>query len=209
MALDNYPTIMKPLFLASQSTQRALVLSQLGLYFEIIPVKILETTLIKADDSEIIRVVQENALKKAQSLLHLVTEGIIIAGDTLIVTHDQCVLGKPRTATEAYKMLQSLVGNWHRVISAVAMIDASTSKSLVRYLWTRVKFRSLAKDILRDYVSTKEPLGKAGGYAIQGKGAYFIERIEGSYTSVVGLPLELVIEMFDVFGIEPKHHWLR
>lgn len=200
---------MKPLFLASKSTQRAALLSQLGLQFEIIPARIFETTLTKTDDSEIIEKVQQNALKKAQSALHLVTDGIIIAGDTLIVTHDQCVLGKPRTAAEAYKMLQSLVGQWHRVISAVAMIDASTLKSLVRYLWTRVKFRSLPESMLRDYVSTKEPLGKAGGYAIQGKGAFFIEQIEGSYTSIVGLPLELVIEMFEVFDVKLKHYWLR
>lgn len=198
---------MKPIFLASQSERRSMLLLQLGLQFETILPQIQETPISTGSDTEIVQIVQSNALRKAQSLLNSVNEGIIISGDTLIVTGNNQVLGKPQTQDEAFQMLQSLVGTWHRIISAVAVVDAITKNSLVRHLWTRIKFRNVTDDEIRHYVSTMEPLGKAGGYAIQGKGGFLVDRVEGSYTSVIGLPLELVIDLLDEFGVKIWQHW--
>ncbi|MFW9985134.1 MAG: Maf family protein [Candidatus Odinarchaeota archaeon] len=198
---------MKRIFLASQSKRRSTLLLQLGLRFETILPQIQETVISTGSDTKIVEIVQSNALRKAQSLLNSVSEGLIISGDTLVVTEDNRILGKPQTHDEAIQMLLSLVDTWHRIISAVAVIDVITRNSLVRHLWTRIRFRKVSDEAIRQYVSTKEPFGKAGGYAIQGKGGFLVDRVEGSYTSVIGLPLELVIELLDEFGVKIWQYW--
>ncbi|MFX1491605.1 MAG: Maf family protein [Promethearchaeota archaeon] len=198
---------MKRIFLASQSKRRSTLLLQLGLRFETILPQIQETVISTGSDTKIVEIVQSNALRKAQSLLNSVSEGLIISGDTLVVTEDNRILGKPQTHDEAIQMLLSLVDTWHRIISAVAVIDVITRNSLVRHLWTRIRFRKVSDEAIRQYVSTKEPFGKAGGYAIQGKGGFLVDQVEGSYTSVIGLPLELVIELLDEFGVKIWQYW--
>lgn len=198
---------MKRIFLASQSKRRSTLLLQLGLRFETILPQIQETVISTGSDTKIVEIVQSNALRKAQSLLNSVSEGLIISGDTLVVTKGNRILGKPQTHDEAIQMLLSLVDTWHRIISAVAVIDVITRNSLVRHLWTRIRFRKVSDEAIRQYVSTKEPFGKAGGYAIQGKGGFLVDRVEGSYTSVIGLPLELVIELLDEFGVKIWQYW--
>ncbi|MFX1540689.1 MAG: Maf family protein, partial [Promethearchaeota archaeon] len=165
---------MKRIFLASQSKRRSTLLLQLGLRFETILPQIQETVISTGSDTKIVEIVQSNALRKAQSLLNSVSEGLIISGDTLVVTEDNRILGKPQTHDEAIQMLLSLVDTWHRIISAVAVIDVITRNSLVRHLWTRIRFRKVSDEAIRQYVSTKEPFGKAGGYAIQGKGGFLV-----------------------------------
>lgn len=198
---------MKRIFLASQSKRRSTLLLQLGLRFETILPQIQETVISTGSDTKIVEIVQSNALRKAQSLLNSVSEGLIISCDTLVVTEDNRILGKPQTHDEAIQMLLSLVDTWHRIISAVAVIDVITRNSLVRHLWTQIRFRKVSDEAIRQYVSTKEPFGKAGGYAIQGKGGFLVDQVEGSYTSVIGLPLELVIELLDEFGVKIWQYW--
>jgi len=196
---------MKPIFLASNSPRRATLLSQLGLRFEVRVPHAQEIVLESGSDKDIIHAVCENALQKALSILSVTDEGLIIGGDTLVVTNDSKVLGKPITNDEALHMLYTLVGKTHRVISAVAIVDAKTREAKVGHRWTRVTFRTPSEEELQQYVHSQEPLGKAGGYAIQGKGGVLVESIEGSYTGVVGLPIELVVLFLAHFGFQFTH----
>ncbi|MHA2405710.1 MAG: Maf family protein [Candidatus Hermodarchaeia archaeon] len=197
---------MIPLFLASKSSRRAALLKHLGLTFEIHTPHGVEKTLKTGSDDDIINVVCHNALQKAFSVLPSIDNGFIIGGDTLVVTDTNLVLGKPKTSDEALQMLQGLAGKQHRVISAVAIVDASSKAKRVGYKWTTVTFRKISDDELRKYVLTQEPIGKAGGYAIQGKGGALVESINGSYTAVIGLPIELVVSFLSHFGLQPNQY---
>ncbi|MFW9831094.1 MAG: Maf family protein [Candidatus Thorarchaeota archaeon] len=199
---------MKPLFLASKSKHRATLLSQLGLRFQVVSPKIKEIHIPQADDSIIIETVQSNALRKARSLLSSISDGIIISADTVVITNSQEVLGKPQTQTEAIEMLKKLVGKWHRVLSAVALLNISTKQSLVDHDWASVKFRDVSLEGLHNYVATNEPIGKAGGYAIQGRGGFLVEQVQGSYTTVIGLPIELTVSLLSSFNINIWQYWM-
>ncbi len=201
---------MKPLFLASNSPRRAALLLQLELDFEVRAPKINERILNTGSDDDIITIVCENALQKVLSIISTIETGLIIGGDTLVVTDENLVLGKPKTTDEALQMLDKLVGKTHRVISAVAIVDVSTQERKVGHIWTKVVFRNITREELYQYVLTQEPIGKAGGYAIQGKGSCLIDSIDGSYTAVIGLPMELVVSFLKQFGIQPKStEWLK
>ncbi|MFX0168660.1 MAG: Maf family protein [Candidatus Hodarchaeota archaeon] len=199
---------MNPLFLASQSPRRAALLSQLGLVFQVLKPKARESRITDSTDVGIIQLAEQNALEKAQSVLDSVQDGLILSGDTMVVTQNNQVLGKPTTAQEALVMLKGLVGTWHRVISAVAVISANTKKARVDHVWTTVTFRKVPIDALKCYIAIQEPLGKAGGYAIQGKGMFLIEKIDGSHSAVIGLPLELVVSLLMDHGVEVWHYWM-
>jgi septum formation protein len=197
---------MKLLFLASKSKRRSDLLVQLGLQFQVVPPQIEEAELASGTDPQIIQTVQRNALHKAQSIKDT-QNGLIISGDTLVITKENQVLGKPQTKEEAVKMLQQLNGTWHRVISAVAVVDVATKKSEVRHLWSRVTFHKLPPEVIDQYVSTREPIGKAGGYAIQGFGGFLIEKVEGSFTNVVGMPFEILIPILADFDVQIWYYW--
>ncbi len=201
------PFTMKPLFLVSNSPRRASLLKQLGLQFEIQMPKSKEAVIQTGTDKDIVKTVRENALQKALSILPMIQQGLLISGDTLIVTEGNQILGKPKTSEEAFQMLMSLVGTTHRVISAVAVVDAMTTKSKVNHLWTQISFRKASFEELHCYIATKEPLRKAGGYAIQGKGGFLVEQIKGSYTAAMGLPVEILIPLLKQFGVSPTHYW--
>ncbi|MFW9934050.1 MAG: Maf family protein [Candidatus Thorarchaeota archaeon] len=196
------PKTMKPLFLASNSPRRATVLSQLGLEFTVLKPFYKEIILESGSDDEIVNITGQNALQKALSVRSIINHGLIISGDTLVVTDQNKILGKPKTPDEAFQMLHQLVGRTHRVISAVAIVDVVTEKSKTDYVWTKVTFHSLSDADLHQYLRTEESLGKAGGYAIQGKGRLLVKSIEGSYTAVVGLPIEVVVSLLRHFGIQ-------
>ena len=197
---------MIPLFLASKSPRRAALLTHLGLTFEIRTPQSQEDILTMGSDDEIVNTVCQNALQKAFSVLPSIEKGLVISGDTLVVTKKNRVLGKPTTTDEAFHMLQELTGKEHRVISAVAIVDASSKKKRVGHKWTTVTFRKASDDELRMYVQTHEPIGKAGGYAIQGKGGTLVQSIEGSYTAVIGIPIELVVSFLASFGLYPRQY---
>ena len=198
---------MKSLFLASQSSRRAQLLSQLGLKFQILTPSIEEKIVFGKTEAEIIKQTKQNALLKVESVIDLVTEGVIISGDTVVVTQNNHVMGKPTNFDEAFAMLKQLVGTWHRVLSAVAVTATDQSQVTVDHAWSTVYFRETPLEVLKQYIATKEPLGKAGGYAIQGKGAFLVAQITGSFSAVVGLPLELVVPLLNKHGIEVWQHW--
>ncbi|MFX1581174.1 MAG: Maf family protein [Promethearchaeota archaeon] len=197
---------MSRLFLASNSPRRASLLTQLGLDFEVLTPQIKEKRLQSGTDSQIVRAVRGNALQKALSVVASLETGIVISGDTLVITDQNKVLGKPITPTEAYQMLKELVGKKHRVISATAVVKVESQETKIGHKWTKVTFKSATNNELQEYLFTKEPIGKAGGYAIQGKGNMFVESIEGSYTGVIGLPIELVVKFLQHFGVQTQYN---
>lgn len=130
------------------------------------------------------------SLKKAAAVAKNVTTHALIIGADTIVCKDGQILGKPKNETDAFNMLKTLSGDWHSVISGVTVLDNKSAKSESFYVETKVKFAHLTDKEINDYIKTKEPMDKAGSYGIQGKGSRFIEKIDGDYFNVVGLPVQ-------------------
>ncbi len=179
---------MSRIYLASTSPRRVELLRSLGLEFSVLPVEVPESY---ATDESPRRYVQRMARQKAMQGAEGLTEGLVIAADTVVVI-DDTVLGKPQTRDDAARMLGLLQGRVHRVISGVALYCAQTRRCLTDAEETEVKFAAMTDQEVQWYISTGEPLDKAGAYGVQGKGAVFIEWVRGSYSNVVGLPLRLL-----------------
>lgn len=184
----------RKLILASASPRRQELLAQLGLQFEVSIPSVPES---KGRDP--IMAAEQAALSKAFEIAGKIEDAVVIGADTVVVVDDE-ILGKPRSASEAVKMLKKLSGRTHRVITGMAVVD-SAGRRVVNHDITFVVFRSLSEEEIRAYVDSGEGLDKAGSYGIQGLGALFIPRIEGSYSNVVGLPLAKLDEMLKHFGI--------
>lgn len=179
---------MKSIILASNSPRRKDLLKQIGVDFTIDPADVDERVLPNEQPEEYaVRV----ALDKARVAADRAGAGIVIAADTIVVLNDE-ILGKPADAEDAERMLLLLSGKAHRVITGLAVMDAATGRAFTGASLTRVWFRSLSPREIASYVATGEPLDKAGAYGIQERGALFVERIEGCYFNVVGLPLSLL-----------------
>jgi len=140
------------------------------------------------------------SLNKARAAAARHAGSIIIAADTIGVL-DGRILGKPLDASHARKMLAQMSGRCHRVITGFTVIDSATGKTVSRTVETKVYFRKLSRAEIVRYVETGEPLDKAGAYAIQGLGALLVERIEGDYNNVIGLPLTALVQVLRSFGI--------
>lgn len=176
-----------PLILASASPRRSALLLGAGIEFERCPADIDESRLPEeVPDDYVVRL----ARAKARAAWRAGTRSL--GADTVVVL-DSAVLGKPRDAPEAERMLASLSGRSHRVLTGVALFDGTTVETHCEV--TEVQFRKLTATEIASYVATGEPLDKAGAYAIQGGAAKFVERIDGSYSNVVGLPIEAVKSM--------------
>ena len=186
------------LILASASPRRRELLTQVGVSF-VIEVSDVEEVLDDTLSPEL--QVQSLALQKAQAVAAQHKDGLVLGADTVVVDAGS-LLGKPQNIEEAAEMLRSLSGKWHQVMTAVALVDANDTK----HEWTsveitNVKFRDLTEDDIAAYVATGESMDKAGAYGIQGYGALLVERIEGCYNNVVGLPLQLVAKGLRNWGI--------
>ena len=175
--------------LASSSPRRREILNLIGLKdFEIIPPKVDEIKVSKPND------VKFNALVKAKFVADLFKKQrqnvLIIASDTAVFLKNK-FLEKPSSVEEAKSMLRNLSGNWHTVYTSLAVLKLNESGKLekrLRLYSTRVKFKKLTEREIDWYISTGEPLDKAGAYGIQGYGAIFIEKLVGDYFTVMGLP---------------------
>ncbi len=177
---------MTMLYLASQSPRRQQLLKQIGVAFEIVDVDINEDW----DGSEHPRAhVERLALEKARAGKAKINAdaGCAVLGADTAVVLDDVVLGKAENREQAIAMLTQLSGRMHHVFSSVALV--TESRELVATSVSRVCFRPLSSVEIESYCGTDEPIDKAGGYAIQGRAAAFIERLEGSYSGVMGLPL--------------------
>ncbi|MFC4767902.1 Maf family protein [Effusibacillus consociatus] len=185
------------LVLASGSPRRRELLSGLGLPFDVIVSDVDETIEEQMPPEEMVRTL---AYRKASAVSNTLQDGIVIGSDTIVVLDGQ-VLGKPVDEQDARSMLSRLQGRAHTVYSGVAVIEASTGRHLVGHRSTLVHMRSLTDAEIVAYVQTGEPMDKAGSYAIQGIGSTIVDRIDGDYFTVVGLPMELLASMLTSFGI--------
>ncbi|NLY73699.1 MAG: septum formation inhibitor Maf [Firmicutes bacterium] len=189
---------MHPIILASASPRRIELLNQLGLDFQVIPGEVSEVIPEKSTAPQ--ELVTKLALHKASDIAGKVERGLVIGADTLVVL-EGIIFGKPSGPDEAVKMLSMLSGKFHSVYTGIAVVQVPSGRTEAGYSETKVKFRSLSKEEIRSYVATGEPLDKAGAYGIQGKGGVLVERIEGCYFNVVGLPLSKLAEMLSKFHI--------
>ena len=172
-------------------------MQQIGIAFATAPAHVDERALAGEEpEAYAVRV----ALDKARTAAKKFSSGVIIAADTIVVL-EGVILGKPADAADAERMLKMLSGQMHTVITGLAVMDAGAGKALTRTAITRVWFRNLSPERITSYVASGEPLDKAGAYGIQGKGALLVERIEGCYFNVVGLPLPLLDEMLNEFEV--------
>ncbi|AZR73289.1 septum formation inhibitor Maf [Anoxybacter fermentans] len=191
---------MKKLILASASPRRRDLLKQIGLEFDIIPSNVDET--IKESDP--VQLVKKLALLKAKDVAQR-ANGLVIGADTIVVD-GQTVLGKPGSKKEAFQMLKSLSGRKHQVMTGVAVVDSENNNEWVDVEITQVYFRDLSDAEIERYVASGEPMDKAGAYAIQGKGALFVEKIEGCFFNVVGLPLLKTVQILKKADAEIKKY---
>jgi len=188
---------MKKIILASASPRRKELLAKLGLKFKVDPSSHKEELTSTHEPHELARKLSR---EKARAIAPKYRNAIIIAADTLGVLGDK-ILGKPRNEAQARRMLETISGKCHSVITGFTILDTESNKSLSKSVETRVFIRKLTPDEIDAYVKSKEPLDKAGAYAIQGLGSMIVERIEGDYYNVIGLPLAALAESLKEFGI--------
>ncbi|WP_049623315.1 Maf family protein [Frateuria defendens] len=186
------------LHLASQSPRRAQLLEQLGAAFRTVHVDVAEQ---RAGGESPRDYVSRVALDKARAGLAALggDAGAVVLGADTEVVLDEEVFGKPADAADAAAMLRRLSGRTHAVISAVWLVDVARAQCGVCV--SQVRFAALEEAAIAAYVATGEPFGKAGGYAIQGRGAALIEHLEGSYSGVMGLPLFETAGLLRGFGV--------
>jgi septum formation protein len=176
------------LVLASRSPQRRTILESLGVAFEVRPVDVLEE-----DEGAPVAVAAENALRKAVAAKAR-PEEVVLGVDTIVVTGLE-IWGKPPNEDAARETLRRLAGRTHRVISGVALVDESGAVRADEAV-TEVTFRALDDAMIEWYLSSGEWDGRAGGYAIQGRGGALVERIDGDYLNVVGLPVGTLLGLW-------------
>jgi septum formation protein len=178
-----------PLLLASTSPQRRVILEQLGIPFGVVRPRYEEHD---PPDTDAVDVVREHARGKARSVAAEAGDRPVLGVDTAVVL-DGAVFGKPADATDAERMLDTLSGRTHEVVSGLCLLTPGWE--LVEHETTRVSFRALTARDLAANLAHGEWEGRAGGYAIQGRGAALVERIEGDYLNVVGLPAALLVRI--------------
>ena len=189
---------MKKIILASKSPRRQALLKNIGVEFTVIAHDIDEDSVSEEFPEE---TAQELSYRKAMYIAkNMVNDCIVIGADTIVVYKG--VLGKPADKEDAINMLTRLQGNWHQVITGITVIESITMNYVKTYEKTFVKMRALTDDIIRSYVNTGEPMDKAGAYGVQGFGSLLVEKIEGCYFNVVGLPIAKLGIVVEKFGIK-------
>ena len=182
--------LKRPLILASGSPRRKEILETMGIAYTIDVSEVDESCV--ASPAEM---VMELSCRKATAVADRHQDAFVLAADTLVFGDE--VLGKPKSPEHAKQMLKKLSGNWHSVYTGLTLIDTVSNTCICRADQTRVHFVEMSDADIEAYVATKEPLDKAGSYGIQGMGGMFIDRIEGSYSNVVGLPMALLRSMLE------------
>lgn len=183
--------------MASASPRREQLLRQVGYEFQVLPSRAEEDNTAKLPPEEL---VQTHARAKAWDVARQVAPAdIVIGADTLVVL-DGKVFGKPGSAEQACRMLQELSGRTHSVWSGIAIVKEG--RCLCAAVETRVTLGRLNEEEIKRYVATGEPLDKAGAYAVQGIGAVFVEKLDGCYFNVVGLPLNALSRLLSEAGVD-------
>lgn len=185
-----------PLILASGSPRRRELLDLMGLTYTVETPDVDESFSGRPSET-----VMEISRRKAAAVAARHSDSIIIAADTLVFADG--ALGKPHTPERAKEMLRSLAGNWHHVYTGITVINTRSGRILRNVDKTRVHLVPMTEQEIDAYVATGEPLDKAGAYGIQGMGGMFVDRIDGSYSNVVGLPMSMLrIMLAQVGGVD-------
>ncbi len=197
---------MKKIILASASPRRAELMKILFSKFDIITADADEDAVDKTLPAHLY--VQELAMLKAAATVRQMgrlKNSLVIGADT-VVCMDGKILGKPRDEEDAFYTLDMLSAKTHEVYTGVCVIDPYTAKIVCRCEVTKVKFKPLTPDTIMSYIRTGEPMDKAGSYGIQGMGALLVEKIDGDYHNVVGLPISMLSELLkDEFEYDPMN----
>jgi len=180
-----WPSVRGGITLVSASPRRADLLRQIGARFSVLPPEHGVERMTSLEPEEVVRKLAE---EKTRSVGEKGEGRVLLAADTVVVL-DGRILGKPRDPREAAEMLSALSGRGHKVVTGVSVLDRRSGRHASGVEVTRVRFRTLTAGEIEAYVETGEPSDKAGAYGIQGVGALLVERIEGCYFNVVGLPL--------------------
>lgn len=188
---------MRKIILASGSPRRKEILAKLGLKFTVVRNRYKEDMDLDLSPLGLAARLSEG---KAESVAHLHRNSIIVAADTFIAFQG-AVLGKPKSTEEARRILKRLSGKRHSVLTGVTVIDTKTGRKSTEVAETLVYFRKLTRREIDAYVRTKEPLDKAGAYGIQELGALLVEKIEGDFFNVMGLPILTLVRLLGRFGI--------
>ncbi len=188
------------MLLASSSPRRGYILNMLGIAHTVVePVTDEENPPLPP-----VSMVRYLSRKKAESVAPGAADELVLSADTVVVLKGR-VMGKPVSRDDASNMLAHLSGEWHNVYTGVTLLDPQAKKIISGEEMTSVKFRELDSVEIEDYVSTEEPFDKAGGYGIQGRGSVLVERIDGCYYNVVGLPVARMLAMLKELGY--RYDW--
>ena len=192
---------MKTIILASSSPRRKEILEKTGLPFIIDPSNSDEDMTQNLEPKDLAKAL---SLAKAKDVAKRHKNAIVIGADSIITLNGK-VLGKPHTEEREIEMLTELSGSIHSAITGYTIIDTDSGKIVSDAVETKIYFRKLTQDEIKNYVATGKPLDKAGAYAIQGKGALFVEKIEGDYYNIMGLPLSAVVEKLKEFKLQKDY----
>jgi septum formation protein len=187
---DDIIGLMEEIILASTSPRRKELLEKAGIKFKAVSSNINEYFDPKLTPHELVR---KLSLEKAKAVQKKFKSQIIIAADTIVFV-DGIIFGKPKDIIDARKMLEYLSGKTHSIITGFAIINGKTGKTVTKSEETRITMREISEKEINTYLKTKEPYDKAGAYAIQGKAAKFITKIDGDLFSAIGLPINTVLK---------------
>lgn len=186
------------IILASSSPRRKELLTLLGLDFTIDASEIEEKLDPRFTPSErVARLSQQKAAATGKKY----KEGIIIAADTMVFFNNE-LIGKPKDAKDATKMLQKLSGTVHSIITGFTILDAASGKRVTKAVETKIWFRKLSSQEITKFIEREKPFDKAGAYAAHELGAIFIEKVEGDFLGAVGLPISSVAKELKKFGVQ-------
>jgi septum formation protein len=186
----------RKIVLASSSPRRRDLLSKVLVDFKVRPAEIDES--LTGDTPPAIA--RSLAFSKASLVARDEPDSLVIGADTIVVV-DHVVLGKPSDEIDAERMLAMISGRVHMVVTGVAIIDTSSGHHMVEHEESLVHIRALSAEQVKAYVRTGEPMDKAGAYAVQGVGSVIVDRIEGDYFNVVGLPMARLAKMLESFDV--------
>lgn len=182
------------IILASGSPRRKEILENTNLQFSVITSDIDERIF---ENEEPIQLVLRLAFEKCMSVAQNNPSDLVIGADTIVVLDNE-ILGKPKNEEEAFNTLSKLSNREHQVITGMSIVNLENEKKIVDYAISNVNFKKLTDQDIKDYISTKECLDKAGSYGIQGYGALLVEEIKGDYFNIVGLPISKLSDILKI-----------
>lgn len=186
------------IILASASPRRKEILQNINVKFDIVKSEIEEIMLENELPSQ---VVMRLAFEKCIDVASRYKDSLVIGADTVVVLNEK-ILGKPKDIIDAKQMIEQLSGKTHQVITGISLIHLNSNKKIIDYVISNVKFKNLSQDDITNYINTKESLDKAGAYGIQGYGSLLVEKIQGDYFNIVGIPVSKLNDLAKAhFGI--------